>query len=355
MSVVMISTQREWRGGEKQLLLLSGGLCERGHNVIVACTRGGELAQRARSEGLDVFEFDFRGEASPGAVLPLRRLLCRRRTSLVHSHDAHGILPAYLASAGRRRPLPLRVHTRRVDFPLRAALKYRLLVDMNVAISERVREVLLEGGVEDRTVAVVRSGIVPPRPAGKDIKKELGVNGELVLNAAALTDHKGQTYLLRAWKRVSDEFPRAVLAIAGEGELRKPLEREAEELGVAGTVLFLGFRKDIGDLMTSCDVFVMSSHLEGLGTAVMEAMSLGAAVVSSWAGGLKELVRDGEDGLLVPPRDEEALARALSRALSDSGLRRLLGERAKAKAEREFGASSMVEGTLRVYEKLLGS
>ncbi len=353
LSTVMVSTQREWRGGEKQLILLSRGLRERGHGVAIACAQGGEFARRARKEGLEAFELPFRGEASLRALPCLRRLLRERAARVVHSHDAHGIVPAYLASLGLGRLL--RVHTRRVDFPLRSAFKYRRLVDVNIAISERVREVLLEGGVRDERVRVARSGIVPPVVSGREVRRELGADGELVVNAAALTDHKGQVYLLRAWKEVSERFSRAVLAIAGEGELHQELEREARELGVEDSVMFLGFRKDIGDLMASCDVFVMSSHLEGLGTAVMEAMSLGAAVVSTSAGGLKELVRDGEDGLLVPPRDARSLARSLVRALSDAGLRRALGGRAKAKAKREFNVSSMVEGTLRVYEELLGS
>jgi glycosyltransferase involved in cell wall biosynthesis len=117
-------------------------------------------------------------------------------------------------------------------------------------------------------------------------------------------------------------------------------------------VRFLGFREDVPELLHACDLFAMSSHLEGLCTSVMDAMAAGKAVVVAAAGGLPELVEDGKTGLVVPPKNPEALAKGLLDLLEDRKKREHFGRQAQAHAQKKFGRNAMVEANLAVYREM---
>ena len=355
-----IDGERTWRGGEQQALYLATGLAQRGHGATLACQPGSPLAERARAAGLEVAEVRMRGEADFVAVLALRRLIRRGGFDVVHMHTSHahtlGCTAAALARRGRT------IVSRRVDFGVAAnavsALKYRHGVDRYIAISEAIRRVLLEGGVDPARVSVVHSGIDLGRFAGVvpgRLREEfaLAADAPVIGNVAALADHKGQRYLLAAMPRVLAAEPRARLFIVGEGALRPALEAQASELGIEAAVTLTGFRTDVAQWLELFDVFVMASHLEGLCTSVLDALAMRTPVVATAAGGLPEIVIDGETGLLVPPREPAALADALVRLLRDRALGRRLAEAGRRRVEKEFSVEGMVEGTLAVYDEVL--
>jgi glycosyltransferase involved in cell wall biosynthesis len=171
----------------------------------------------------------------------------------------------------------------------------------------------------------------------------------LVGNIAALAAHKGQKHLVAAAAKVVREIPDARFLIIGEGELREPLEKQVKDLGLGHHLVLGGFRADAVGLLKSFDVFAMSSVTEGLGSVILEAMSCRRAVVATRAGGIPEVVVDGETGLLVPPADDAALAQGIVRLLRDATLRARLGAAGRARVEAEFSVASMVEKTLGVY------
>jgi glycosyltransferase involved in cell wall biosynthesis len=355
-----IDSERTWRGGEQQALYLAAGLKQRGHGVTVACQPGSPMAERARAAGLDVVEVRMRGEADFLAVWALRRLIRRGGFDLVHMHTSHahalGCAAAALARRGRT------VVSRRVDFHVArnviSGFKYRHGVDRFLAISEAVKRVLVAGGVEERRIAVVHSGVdlgrfehVPPNR----FREELGFppDAPVIGDVAAMADHKGQRYLVAAMPSVLRAEPRARLVLVGDGELRGALEAQARELDVGPAVTFTGFRPDVPQWLDLFDVFVMSSHLEGLCTSVLDALAMRKPVVVTDAGGLPEVVRHEEHGLVVPAKDPEALAQAVLRLLRDRGLGRRLAEAGRRRVEAEFSADAMVEGTLRVYDEVM--
>ena len=170
---------------------------------------------------------------------------------------------------------------------------------------------------------------------------------------AALTDHKGHRFLLEGWPEVVRERPDARLLLAGSGELEEDLRELADRLEVADTVRFLGFHRDVPGLLAALDLFVMSSHLEGLCTSLMDAMAAGVPVVATTAGGIPELVEDGRTGRLVPPRSPAALSAAVLEVLGDHDLRAHLSRAGRETARERFGIDSMVEGTLEIYHQVL--
>ena len=355
-----IDGERTWRGGEQQVLYLTTGLQARGHEVTIACQPGSPLARRAAEAGLAVAEVRMRGEADFLAVWALRRLIRRGGFDLVHMHTSHahalGCAAAALARRGKT------IVSRRVDFGIARNLfsgfKYRHGVDRYIAISHAIKTVLVTGGVPPSRVAVVHSGIdlarfesVPPN----DFRAELGIAADapIVGNVAHMADHKGQRYLLAAMPRVLAAEPRARLVVVGDGELRGALEAQADALGVRGAVTFTGFRADVPQWLALFDVFVMSSHLEGLCTSVLDALAMRTPVVAAAAGGLPEIIRHEQTGLLAPVKDPEALAEAILRLLADPALGRLLAEAGRRWVEEEFSADRMVEGTLGVYQEVM--
>ncbi|MCI0450961.1 MAG: glycosyltransferase [Candidatus Latescibacteria bacterium] len=356
LRVLMVDSERSWRGGQAQVRLLMSGLAEHGVSVTLAAPGDGELYRR--SEGLAIQ----RRAVPPGwaGVLALRRAMASGRFDVVHSHAAraHGAVAVARVGLARR---PCHVVSRRVDFAVGrgavSAWKYRRGADAYIAISEGVRRVLVDGGVAPERVRVAASGIDLAKFEGlKDrdaVRAELGLGAGTfaVGNVAALAPHKAQNDLLRAAAIVLAKRGDVRFFIVGEGALRAPLESLARELGIESRVVFTGFRADALDLLRAFDIFVMSSYLEGLGTSIMDAQAVGVPVVATRTGGIPELVDDGVTGLLVSPRDPGALAAGMLRFLDDEGLRRSCAHAARVRSS-GYDYRTMVYKTLDVYREL---
>jgi glycosyltransferase involved in cell wall biosynthesis len=176
----------------------------------------------------------------------------------------------------------------------------------------------------------------------------------LVGNVAALVPHKGQRHLIEAAHLVVQQVPDARFVILGEGELREQLERQVKDHHLEKHVLLPGFRTDVLGCMKGFDLFVLSSVTEGLGTSLLDAMACGKPIVATTAGGIPEVVADGETGLLVAPRDHTALAAAIVRLLNDDALRAAMGKAGRDRVTERFTVGRMVAGTVAVYERLAG-
>ena len=172
---------------------------------------------------------------------------------------------------------------------------------------------------------------------------------QLVGNVAALAPHKGQRHLIAAMAIVVRELPDARLLIVGDGELRSTLQQQIAALGLERHVVLTGFRDDALGLMRSFDMFVMSSLTEGLGSAILEAMACERAVIGTSTGGIPEAVDDGSTGILVPPRDERAMANAILSLLRDPSRRVQMGAAGRARVVTHFSVEALVQGTARVY------
>ena len=174
----------------------------------------------------------------------------------------------------------------------------------------------------------------------------------MIGNVAALTGHKDHETLVEAMALLRPRSPHACLVIAGDGDRRPALEALVRARSLEGRVLFAGFRDDLDRLLPAFSVFCLSSHLEGLGTSVLDAMAFGLPVVATAAGGIPEAVEDGLTGRVVPPRAPAALADALVEVLGDEARRRALGEAGRRRFLERFTSDRMVEETLRVLEEV---
>lgn len=356
MRVVHVDSASGWRGGQNQVLLTAQGMAARGHEVVLACQRGGVLESRARAAGLDVRPLVFRGDLWPAAAWGLAGLMRRFAADAAQLHDPHALSAGVLARAmGARTPF---VATRRVDFPVKRGLsraKYRRAGRV-IAVSRAIADVLEAGGLAGHAVRVVYEGVRDraPQPGGREALRELGIpdDAPVVGNVAALTDHKDHQTLLAAAATVVARVPAARFVIVGDGELRGALESRARELGLRDRCVFAGFRTDLDRLLPAFDVFCLSSHMEGLGTSLLDAMAFGRPVVATGAGGIPEAVTDGVTGRVVPVRDAPALADALVDVLQDGGKRAAFGAAGRERFRERFTADLMVERTLDVLREV---
>ena len=356
MRVLHVDTALGWRGGQNQVLLTALGQSTRGHEVAVACRKGGALAGRAGGTSVRVVALPFRGDLWLPGIVALARELRRSKPDVVQLHDPHAVGSGRLAAVLAGRP-PL-VATRRVDFALRGPFsrsKYRGCARV-IAVSRAIAGVLQAGGIAAAKLRLVYEGVpdrVPPS-GGKEALRELGVppGAPVIGNVAALTDHKDHATLIAAAGIVVGARPEAHFVIVGEGVLRPELEARVGAGGLQGRVLFAGFRDDVDRLLPAFDVFCLSSHLEGLGTSLLDAMAFGRAVVATAAGGIPEAVEHGITGQLVPVRDPARLAQALLDLLGDPERRRAMGEAGRRRFLDRFTADHMVDETLRVYAEL---
>jgi glycosyltransferase involved in cell wall biosynthesis len=175
----------------------------------------------------------------------------------------------------------------------------------------------------------------------------------LVGSLGRLHPQKGFSDLLTAFAQVRQRVSSVRLFVAGDGELRDDLEAQARSLGIAAAVTFAGVRADVSEILAALDVFVLPSLWEGMPNAVLEAMAAGLPVVATAVGGTPEVVVDRVTGLLVPPQDPGALARAIERLLRDPGLRRTMGRAGRRRVERHFHIQETVRQVQDLYEALL--
>jgi len=356
--VLHLDTGRGWRGGQQQVYLLHRQLARAGVDSRLLARAGSPLVGRCREEGLPV------AELPPGGLWSLRSLLGFHRAAdgvtHLHAHDSHAAALGALAKVLRPR-LRLVGH-RRVSYPLGtnpgSRWKYRR-VDAWIAVSGEVAETLLVAGVPRRCIRVVHSALdlewFRHRAAQSDpgaLRREFGIAPEapVVGLVGALSPQKGHDTLLGAVPAILREFPGTRFLLAGEGELRRHLEREVGALGLAAPVCLLGFRSDIPGLTALLSVAVVPSvDGEGSSAALKEPMALGIPLVASDLPGNREVV--GDAALVVPRGDAGALAGAVKRLLGDEALGADLAARGRQRVE-EFRPERMADQVLAAYQAL---
>ena len=298
MNILHIDTGREMRGGQWQALYLAGGLAAHGHRSRLLAPAGSPLLQAAQAQRLD---------ARPRhATFPLAGA---GDADLVHAHDARAHTLALLS----RKPV---VVSRRVAFPIRRTVASRLKykrASHYVAVSNFVKGVLVDGGVESEKISVVYDGV----PVG-----EAPIRAEHRITALAID---------------SDD--------PGKG---KRIVEEAATLADVPVCFSKNLARDLPDAA----VFVYITDLEGLGSAVLLAMAAGTPVLASSVGGIPEMIRNGETGLLTSNEPRE-VAVALRRLLDDRNFAQTLAARARSRVEICFPVERMVQETIRVYERIL--
>jgi glycosyltransferase involved in cell wall biosynthesis/predicted ATP-grasp superfamily ATP-dependent carboligase len=351
-------------GAERVLVNLAASLdASADYRCAAGLLKEGWVSSELRGLGIETHLFRLRRPLDPRLVLALARYMRQAGVDLVHTHEftmnVYGIVAAALA----RVPAVATVHGRgyfaeagrRV-----AALKFAAHVGgALVAVSKDIQR-FLSGELGFRAVHLIPNGVDMNRLAGGDRARGRAAIGvpdpiPVVGTVGNLYPVKGHRVLLSALARL-ESSPPAHLVIAGRGGEEDTLREQSRELGIADRVHLLGYREDVPDLLAAFDIYALPSFSEGQSLALIEAMAAGLPVVATAVGGNPEILGEsGISGILVPPRDPEALAESLARLLAGPEAGRRMGEAARTRARAEFSLEMMIERYRSLYGELLGA
>lgn len=368
--IIHLSKMTGAAGSEGHLLALLPGLRQQGLDaqlwiLVEPDNPVQDYVDRAQALGIPVERFVIRRDLDPGLGIRLSRCFRAAQPEIVHTHLLHADIHGTLAA--RRAGVRFVVSSRHNDDKFRRTLPMRLLnrwlwhqTDAGIAISEAIRQfsITVEGAPAEH-IHTVHYGLDPasvtaPADARQILRAALHLPQEALLagSVCRLIEQKGLLYGLRGFAQIASRFPQAYYVLAGEGAQRGDLEAEVRSLALEDRVFFLGWRDDAHTVMAALDVLLAPSLWEGFGLVFLEAMALGVPVISTQVSAIPEVVVDGETGWLVPPRDADAVAAALSDAFDHSETRRTRGIQGRRRLETQFSVEAMVERTLVVYQAL---
>ena len=345
-------------GSETYLLSLLPALRERGWEIRMLMLHENEagafdFARALEATGVSVDAIRLHADVDPLAFVRLAAYLAQRRPALLHTHlvhaDVYGQLAAALAG------VPVRFSTKHGFNEFREnrgfALADRLvagLADVHIAVSRGLARYLADTeGFDEDSFVIVHYGIRPgPPPAPYE-------GPPLLLCVGRLIPIKGHLVLLRAFATARERIPELELRIAGRGPLDGTLRALVSELGLADHVRLLGHVVPIQRAIEAASVVVVPSLGEGFGMVALEAMERARPVIGSAIGGLVDIVRDGETGVLVPAAEAEPLAEAIVGLASDPERARRLGEAGRRQALARFSEERSLERTELLYRSLL--
>lgn len=365
MRVLHIITDTNIGGAGRYLLNLLSQPAFEGLEVLVACPHG-ELGKRMDAMGLRRLPISGRDVSlSPRLTRELGGLMKEHSPDIVHTHSS---LSGRIAARLRRIPVVytkhnlVRIPDEKGIVPPRAGGARRLFNRISadllscrvIAVSKGVERELAESGLRPAMIDTIPNGIdltpyVPrqKRNTGEDRR------GFLIGTVARLHRQKALDVMLEAFKLVLASEPTARFVIGGSGPLEDEVRAKIAELRLEAYVRMAGFVTDVPGFLRALDIYALSSDYEGLPLAVLEAMAAGLPIASTAVGGVPEAVVDGQNGILVPPRQPKALAHAIVRLLVDPDMAEKMGRESRRRAEELFDAKVMADKTAQVYRKVL--
>jgi glycosyltransferase involved in cell wall biosynthesis len=368
-SVLHVQKVANIAGSEKYLLTLLPRIKESGYEptMLVLTDRHdhpSSFVNEMQSVGIETEVMPILGDLNPRLLSRLVHFLQQRNYDIVHTHLLHADL--YGGIAARLAPVKRVISTRHNDDDFRRKFPWRLLMNWNlnlmdrvICISENVNQFSQKvEKISPDKITVIPYGLNPNSvKPDRSWRENLGWSDDVpvVGIVARLTEQKGHTTLLQAMSEVVQQFPTVQLVIVGDGELREELQQLAINLGIKSQVCFLGYRKNAAAMMAGFDIFVHPSRWEGFGLVFLEAMTASLPIVATQVGSIPEIVRQGETGLLVPVDAPTALAHAICRLLSDRTLARKIGQTGRNRLEKYFTVAAMVDHTCQVYRNILSN
>lgn len=365
--ILYLITDLDTGGAETALVRLITHLERERFVPSVACLFGGNtpLANRLRMSQVPVVDLGMAAKWRCDALWRLYRLLDAHKPVIIHTWMFHANAVGRIV--GRIARVPIIISSRRnvnIGGKRREMVNRwtHALTDRVIAVSESAREAeIRRAHVDPQHVVTIPNGVAVDRfaaePKGRDedLRRELGVpiRSPLIGWVGRFRKQKAVVDLLDAFLLVYEAHPAARLVLVGDGELRQVSESRAESLGIADIVSFTGMRNDVPRVLAALQVFALPSLWEGMPNAVLEAMAASLPVVATRVGGVPEVVVDGVTGLLIPPRDADALAAAVIRLLRDPALRQQMGKAGHERVRRHFSVEQMVRRTETLYEELL--
>ncbi len=352
MNILFISSIQMWGGGEVWLLDIMSGLKERGHFVSLICRSKTELAQNASTQGFDVHTIRIGGDFDPFVIWNARRIMKEKKVDVICTNMDKDLRFGGIAAklAGVRGIVP----SREIDYPLKNTLRYRfaynVLATKIVVNSKATQQTILASApwLDAKRTKIIYKGIELSRynnGTTNDIRNEfhLPSSAPLVTFVGQLDERKGLHYLLEAWHSVHTEFPEAMLFIVGKGKMENEIQQFISKHNLQKNIVLTGFRSDVPNILLQSSMLVLPSLWEGFGYVLVEAMAAKLPTVATATSSIPEIVEHDKSGILVPPKNSDALARAIGFLLSDSLKSAAMGMRGRQIVEEKFTRERMID------------
>ncbi len=364
MNILYLANHLNVGGITSYLLSLTTSVKAKGHKVYLASS-GGELAAKFTQAGIEFIPIPImtKSELSPKIWMSLFKLLAlikEKDIQIIHANTRVTQVLACLAAHFSGRPF---VSTGHGFFKPRLWRRaFGCWGNKVIAISEQVKEHLItDFHVPETDIRVINNGIDILRftntqhltPDTGRLNFGLKEGGPVIGIIARLSDVKGHIYLLQAMGLVLKDIPQAQLLIIGEGKMKDGLVKLTRELSIEKSVIFIPTLADTPRALAAMDIFVMPSLAEGLGLGAMEAMAAGVCVIASDVGGLRSLITNNVNGILVEPRNVKALAAAIANLLKDVNKRKVLAAAGQSFITENFSGEKCADLTLEVYSECL--
>ena len=354
MSVFLVDAGRDWRESQRQVLAVARELRRRGLEAHLVLEPGSDILRRASEEGLPVLPLHMRGRLAWLVRRKLAGLMRARHCRVVHVHETFGAALGLAAAAAAE--VRVRVLSRPADSsPLEGRLPLAA-IDAVVAGTEAVKAILRQGGVAESAIEVVPPGVdfspFTSQPPDDLARRVLGLGeGDFLVGAVLpLEDERGQRALLEAAALAAAQSPRIKVVVLGEGALRLEAAEGTEAPSLENVRYLLGFQGQAPRLLASLNMFVVFSHLDGLGGRLIEAMVSGLPVAAADVGLARDLIVHRESGFLVPPRDAKALADAIVKVHFDRNLAARLAVKGREAALEKYSEEAMARRIVGIYE-----
>lgn len=354
MKVLHIEAGKHLYGGALQVTYLIKALNKFSVKSYLACQHHAEIAN-AIGDSAELLPITMKGDVDISLTWRLMKIIKQHQFDLVHIHSRRGADFFGLIAAKLMR-VPV-IISRRVDNTEPrwfAKAKYHAC-DKVITISEAIRQVLVSQGVNSSHVVTVRSAVdtlkFHPIASKAWFIEQFGLtDNTLVIGVLAqLIERKGHCVLFDALPDVINQTSDLKVLIFGKGPLDASLKQQVIDKGLQEYVEFCGFRDDMALVLPNLDIVVHPAYTEGLGVSLLQASSCGVPIVASAVGGIPEIVKDNENGFLVPKRNVKALSHALLKLTNSSELRQQLGQRGRNMALAEFSIDAMAKGNYYVY------
>jgi len=358
MHIILHTESSHGHGGQEiRTLAETRWLIGHGWRALIVCQPDSPLLAEARASSIPVEAVRMGSATDIGAIVRLRRLMRERGVSLVHTHSSVDSWLGGVAAKSLGRPV---VRSRHVSIPIRRrrALVYRL-ADRIITSGEGVRAMVIGAGITPERVVAISAGVdsarFHPGVSGKAVRDELGLGAAPMVGLVAnVRGSKGHNVFLDAARAVLTAAPETRFLIVGDGVGFEDVKGRVRQLGLEARVHLTGFRRDIPEVMAALDVLALPSiRSEAIPQVIPQALAVGTPVVASTVGGSPELIRDGENGRLVPPADAPALADAILTLLREPERARAMARAGQVMVQARYTIDATMARTTAVYRELL--
>lgn len=346
MNILFINSisKGKFGGGEKWMVRAAQGLSAARHRVVLASKKDSRILQAATEAGVRTKVITIRADFSPLTTLRIARYLRKENIQILVCNLNKDVRVAGLAARFAGTPAVIARHgVLLCGKKWKHKLTLRYLVDGILTNTDSIKRQYLEyGWFDDSFVKVLYNGVEDISDTVPYDFNALHPGKKVLFSAGRLSEQKGFDYLIEAAAILAERRNDLAFVVAGQGAQERKLKEHALKLGLADSFQFIGYKQDIRPYLKGCTLFVLSSRFEGMPNVVMEAMATGKAVIATDVNGVRELMVDGETGLIVPPQDPLTLAEAIQKIIDDESVLRTYGENGLRRVRGHFTLSQMI-------------